>query len=163
MSAIIPMPLLSRSPLERSFGSRGLFDGLPGLGRSILDELADVYGQSGITVKSLDDSIAYSFNLAGYEEDEISVKADPKNNMLYISAVHNDDTGSARQDYSYPLGEERVSADRISKSYRNGLLTITVKNADSGPSETFEVQAAADPEGHTLTAAEDGSDLAAGT
>lgn len=72
-----------------------------------------------------DGSIELSYNLAGYDEKDISVRFDTVNGDLIIAAEANDEHNLKRMSFSRSLNPY-LSAEDISTELRNGILRVTV-------------------------------------
>ena len=72
-----------------------------------------------------DGSVELSYNLAGYDEKDISVRFDTVNGELIIVAEANDEHNLKRMSFTRSLNPY-LSAEDISTELRNGILKVTV-------------------------------------
>lgn len=72
-----------------------------------------------------DGSHVYEFNLAGFEENEISVKNDTSLNELIITAEHNEE-GNMRRFATTLALSPYSSPEDISVGYTNGVLNVAI-------------------------------------
>jgi HSP20 family molecular chaperone IbpA len=76
------------------------------------------------------------FNLAGFSEDEITIKTDVARHELIITATK-DDENNKRSFATNLLLSEYTHPEDISASYDNGVLTISVAPVDKRKEEAL--------------------------
>jgi HSP20 family molecular chaperone IbpA len=129
------------SPLRGLFPGGQLPDflGLSPFIRSLDTDMDNLFNNTLPSYQKTADGYEYMFNLAGFKDDEISIKVDPKSKHIRVSAEQRDRDNARVADYSLSLiNEGSIKAENISTSYENGMLTIAVK--DSEPTNSaFEI------------------------
>ena len=99
--------------------------------RTLDNDLDEMYSNLMPTVEKTEEGYVYHYNLAGFEQQEISLKLEPKANTLLIVAEHTTEGKAARRlQYSTSLGEGKISPAQISTAYRNGMLAVTVRRGE---------------------------------
>lgn len=102
-------------------------------------DMDNLFNNSLPQSQKVDGGYAYEFNLAGFSEDEITLRLDPKANVLHVSAKGKGEFGSREASYAMGLlNEGKIEASNVSTDYRNGLLVVTVKD-DAASSSAFEI------------------------
>ena len=110
------------SNLLSDFGLGGLFP------TSILDRVMDYTMPQPNLMRQYrkeDGARVYEFNLAGFSENEISIKNDTSLNELIITAEHNEDGNSRRFATTLSLSPYSSPED-ILADYVNGVLKVEV-------------------------------------
>lgn len=90
-----------------------------------------VFGGSNAEMYEEDDEFVLTFEMPGFERDEIDLVWEDESRRLKVSAEHYDEERGKRRTYHRTFRPPKdIDSDGIEATYRNGVLEVTMPVAE---------------------------------